>query len=146
MKQFHRWIPALALALPLVLGCGKEDAAPPADTAPPAADAGVSVTDIAMGDALNSDRSVVSEMDEFSANDTIYLSIKTEGAGSAVLATTWRFEDGQVISEDSRNINPTGDAVTEFHVTKETPWPAGEYTVAVMLNGNPVGNEEYEIK
>ncbi|MGH7658477.1 MAG: hypothetical protein ACREL6_09595 [Gemmatimonadales bacterium] len=146
MKKFHCWIPALALAIPLALGCGNEDAAPPADAAPPGTDAGVSVTDIAMGEALNADRSVVSEMDEFGPNDTIYLSVKTEGTGSAVLATTWRFEDGQVVSEDSRNINPTGDAVTEFHITKETPWPAGEYTVAVLLNGDPVGNAEYEVK
>ena len=78
--------------------------------------------------------------------DTVYVSVKTEGAGTGKLSAKFTFQDGQVVEETSQDINTTGDAYSEFHIQKATAWPKGNYKVEVMLDGVSAGTKDFEIK
>lgn len=112
-----------------------------------AAEAGVKVTDIAVGRSLTEDNSIAEKTDSFRPNDTFYVSVKTDGSGpSATLTARWTYEDGQVVDESTQNIVPTGGATaTEFHLSKPDAWPAGEYNVEVLLNGTSAGTKDFKV-
>jgi len=104
------------------------------------------VRTIQVGRTLNSDNSVGTITTQFKPADTIYVSIKTEGtASSATLGARWTFQDGQVVDESKQTIAPTGDAFTEFHISKPDGWPAGKYKVEVMLDGASAGSKDFEV-
>ena len=135
----------------LAAACGKkDDAAVTADTTamvnPPAAVAALRVSEIETGKKIEADKSIASGTDDFGVRDTIYVAVKTEGAGSGALAAKWMFQDGQTVDQSSQSISPTGDAWHEFHVQKATAWPAGKYKVEVTLDGAPAGTKDFEIK
>ena len=109
--------------------------------------ANLRVTEVELGKGLDADGSVRDVTDDFGVNDTIYVAVKTTGTASgARLSARWTFQDNQVVSEDARTIAPRGDAWTEFHVSRPGGWPKGTYKVAILLNGNEVETEEFEIK
>jgi hypothetical protein len=71
----------------------------------------------------------------------------TEGsAPSKTITARWTFEDGQVVNEETQTISPSGPAVTEFHITKATPWPAGKYKVEILVDGASAGTKDFEVK
>jgi hypothetical protein len=63
-----------------------------------------------------------------------------------VLKARWTYQDGQVVDETEQAIAPTGDAATEFHISKPDGWPVGQYRVEVFLDGNPVQAMEFQVK
>jgi len=143
-----------ALIIPLV-ACGKKDEAytePAASTTtiPPAAPAAAAlvVEEIDVGKGLNPDRTVKDETDDFGVRDTIYASVKTEGASAGSrLAAKWTFQDGQTVSEGSQNISPTGGETRhEFHIEKASAWPRGNYKLEVLLDGVSAGTKDFSVK
>jgi hypothetical protein len=117
--------------------------APPADTSGQA----VRVTDVNLGRSVNADKTVGDSTESFRPNDTIYVSVATEGsAPSATLKAHWTFQDGQLVDDSSQTIAPTGKATTEFHVSKPDGWPAGKYKVEVSLNGASARTKDFEVK
>ena len=133
----------LLLALAAVSSCSSKPAPPPSA---PAGTAGVKVTDISLGRGLGADKTIADKTESFKPADTIYVSIKTEGtAPSATLGARWTFQDGQVVDESKQTIAPTGDAFTEFHISKPNGWPAGKYKVEVMLDGASAGSKDFEV-
>ncbi|HEX6575702.1 MAG TPA: hypothetical protein VF042_12105, partial [Gemmatimonadaceae bacterium] len=83
---------------------------------------------------------------DFGVRDTIYVSVKTEGAGSGKLASRVTFQDGQTVDETSQDISPTADAYHEFHIAKASAWPKGDYKVLITLNGDSVGTKDFTVK
>lgn len=105
------------------------------------------VSDVELGKSLNTDKTIKDNTDDFGVRDTIYASVKTEGSVTgATLVARWTFEDGQVVEEQTQTINATGDAITEFHISKATAWPKGNYKLSILLNGTEVETEDFEIK
>ena len=137
---------ALALILGLAISCSKDSRS----TAPPPSaprSAPLAVVDIDLGRSIGGDKRVTEELDTFGPNDTIYASVRTTGsASSARLRARWTYEDGQVVNESELPIAPTGDAATEFHISKPDGWPPGKYKVEVFLNGSPAHTKEFEIE
>jgi len=130
---------AVFLAAILVAACGGKDTA-----APPAS--GVSVSSIDVGRSLTADKAIGDVTDSFRPSDTIYASIKTEGAGPATLRANWTYGEGKKVDDSSQTISPTGPARTEFHVSKPDGWPAGRYHLDVTLNGNSAGTKQFDVK
>lgn len=153
MRSRHTLALAFAIALVPMLGaCGDSDDAD-VDVAPPAGEAEtaqtLSVTDVALGRSIDAQGRIAADAgtDDFTASDTIYVSVNTTGAASgSTLAARWLFEDGQVVDESTQNISPTGPATTEFHISNPGGFPTGSYTVEIMLNGNTVETDEFEIR
>jgi hypothetical protein len=145
----HRLRQGLLLTLTgLVLGvaaCAREDAPAPSGSSPAAS--AVQVTDVRLGRTIGGDKRVVDEVGTFGPNDVIYASVLTSGTSSnASLRIRWSYQDGQTVEESEQSIAPSGDAATEFHISKPDGWPAGRYKAEVFLNGTLVQTEEFEVQ
>lgn len=140
----------LAPALAACAGDTEEATMEDTEVAPPATEAATEalrVTEVDLGNAIGADMRVTDDddTDDFSPNDTIYVSVATEGSASgSTLTARWTFEDGQVVDESSRTISP-GANVTEFHISNPGGFPTGEYRVEILLDGRVVETEEFEV-
>ena len=104
------------------------------------------VFDVQLGRSVGADKHVANPTDTFAPADTIYASVHTTGtAQNATVAAHWTFQDGQTVNDQTETISPTGDAYTEFHISKPSGWPAGKYTLHVMVNGQEVQTKDFTV-
>jgi len=137
---------AATLAAVLSAACTKSRENPGA-TGTSGTSVGVRVSQIDMGRSLTADKTIDDRTDSFKPNDTIYASILTEGAApTATLKARWTYQDGQAVDESTQTIAPTGDARTEFHISKPNGWPTGKYKLEVLLNGSSAGTKDFEVQ
>jgi len=137
---------ALALAVVLSAACTKSRETPAA-TGTTGSTAGVRVSRIDMGRSLTADKMINDKTESFKPNDTIYASVLTEGAAAtATLKARWTYQDGQAVTESTQTIAPTGDARTEFHISKPDGWPAGKYKLEVFLNDSSAATKDFEVQ
>lgn len=109
--------------------------------------ASVSLVSIDLGKAIQADNKVADETDDFRVGDPIYASLTTSGTvPNAALTTRWLSADGQVLDEATQNVSLTGTMTTAFHNEKAKEWAAGNYKVEVLVNGDKIGEESFEIK
>jgi ABC-type oligopeptide transport system substrate-binding subunit len=133
---------ALTLAAVLSAACTENSGA----TSTTGTAAGVRVSQIDMGRSLNADKTINDKTDSFKPNDAIYASIVTEGsAATAALKARWTYQDGQVVNESTQTITPTGNARTEFHISKPDGWPTGKYKLEAFLNGSSSATKDFEV-
>lgn len=149
MTRRHTTIVATLFIAIGITACGKKDA-DSADTVPTTADAAATalrVTDIQLGKGVGSDKRIVAPTTTFGVSDTIYASVTTDGAANdAHLTATWMYGD-QNVSESAETLSSSGGVnVSEFHISKATPWPTGSYKVDVKLHGQIVGTREFVIQ
>jgi hypothetical protein len=145
-RLFGTSILALTLAAVLTAACTKSSENPGA-TGTSGIGAGVRVSQVDMGRSLNADKTINDNTDSFKPNDTIYASIMTEGtAATATLKARWTYQEGQVVNESTQTIAPTGDARTEFHISKPDGWPTGKYKLEVFLNGSSAATRDVEVE
>src|SRR3954470_7456329 len=128
----------------------KKNETPAADTTaiaplPPAtpAPAALHVTQVETGKGVNTDKSIKDDAHDFGVRDTIWVAVKTEGAGSGTLAAKFTYQGNQKVTETSQSISPTADTWSEFHIDKKTAWPKGKYRLVIHLNGGSVGGKEF---
>ena len=145
-KLLSTSILALTLAAILSVACTKKNENPGA-TGTTGTAVGVRVSQIDIGRSLKADKTINDNTDSFKPNDTVYASIATQGtSATTTLKARWTYQDGQVVDESNQTIAPTGDARTEFHISKPDGWPAGKYRLEVFLNGSSVATKEFEVK
>ena len=143
-RLFGTSILALTLAAVLSAACTKRSENPGTTGT---TGVGVRVAHIDMGRSLNADKTISDNSNSFKANDTIYASIATVGtAPTAALKARWTYQDGQVVNESTQTIAPTGDARTEFHISKPDGWPTGKYKLEVFLNGSSAATKDFEVQ
>jgi hypothetical protein len=127
-------------------GCGPrgdQDANDGAATA----DSPLSVTNVSLGRAIGADNRVTNATAEFGTRDTIYAVVETNRAtAGGTLAARWKFEDGQTVDESSRTLPPNTESVTEFHIANPNGWPAGRYSVEILINGSPARTEVFTVR
>ena len=104
------------------------------------------VADVTLGRSVSADKRVADQTGTFSPSDTIFASVHTTGSAQTNLAARWTFQDGQVVNERTESIAPSGDAYTEFHISKPSGWPAGKYTLHVLVNGQEVQTKDFAVK
>jgi len=109
--------------------------------------ASVRVTDVTLGRSVGGDKAITDRTDTFKPNDTIYVSVATDGAApSATLRAKWSFEDGQLVNESTRTIAPANKERTEFHIAKPDGWPAGKYKLEVFLNDQSAETKSFDVR
>jgi uncharacterized protein YfaS (alpha-2-macroglobulin family) len=150
-----RLVLVLAL-LPGVWACGGRDDAdvetrPGAETGPgvEATTDAVRVTDVNLGTALGPDNRVAagSDTDTFRPTDTVYASVATEGtATGSTLTARWTYQDGQVVDETTQTISAAGAAVTGFHISMPDGFPAGQYQLELLLNGQSTERRSFTVR
>jgi hypothetical protein len=141
---------ACSLALASV-ACGKKADQPAADSsagtiAPAPASGAVQVADVTLGRGATADKRVANQTDTFAAHDTIVASVHTTGsAANTNITARWSFQDGQTVDERTETITPNGDAYTQFLVSKPSGWPAGRYTLHVLVNNQQVQSKDFTV-
>lgn len=93
------------------------------------------VTTIQTGRSLNSDKSVGNHTTRFKPDDTMFVSVLTDGPGSGAIMARWRYA-GRLVSEESRDVSYRDHAATEFHIQNSSGFPPGEYSVEILVDGN----------
>jgi len=143
-------IVALSLTLLAIGACGKKTDQPATQTSGGAIAPGssaVHVADVTLGRGITAEKRVANTTDTFAARDTIFASVHTTGAApNAILVARWIYQDGQVVNEGNENIAPTGDTYTEFHIAKPSGFPAGKYTLHVLVDGQEVQTKDFTVK
>lgn len=119
----------------------------PAPTPPPPA----TVTSIFSGRRLGDNNQVSDSTSTFGVRDTMYVVVTTENTpNGASMMAKWTYETGQVVDSIMQNVDRTDmnatTTLTEFHVSKASAWPAGKYTVDIMLDGRNVGSKTLAVK
>lgn len=105
------------------------------------------VDDLELGRSVDANKKVTDGTDDFKPADTIYLSVKTDGAAAnSEVKVRWTYQDGQLVKEDKRSIPAGGDAWTEFHISKPGGFPKGDYKVIAYVNGAEKGSKTFEVK
>lgn len=154
---------ALALAIALVgatalAGCDRDrevetpvvDQAPapmatpePARPLEPAMEsASVRVASVTVGSNAAADKSVAAQS-TLGTRDKIIVSVRTEGsANSAEVGARLTYQDGQVVDEETVTLNTSGAETTNIEFSNTDAWPAGTYTVQVMVDGQPAGMQQ----
>jgi hypothetical protein len=140
----------IALMLPLALvgslACKKEAPPTPAPTLAPVTlppttlPAPVSVSLVTLGNAVGADKRVTAPAETFAPKDTIYAVVETTGTGHAKLRALWTFVRGEKtakVDETTIELDAAGPTVNEFHVSKPSGWPKGDYKVEIFLNDSP---------
>ena len=133
---------------PSAMSAPSTASAPPA-MAPTQADtsAAVSVTSVEVGKSVDSSSNrVTGAGSSFAPKDDIYASVVTNGSGPAKLDARWTFQDGQVVHEDSKTINASGEQATSFKIDKADGFPAGNYKVEISLNGSMVSSKDFSVQ
>lgn len=103
----------------------------------------LTLTNIQVGRSLNQDRSIASITTLFKPNETVYVSVQT-GAGKGTISVKWKF-GSQVIDEPSKQVDYSGPASTEFHLTNSGGFPPGDYSVDVFIDGVQVGTRAFKV-
>ena len=139
---------ALSLAVLAAAACEKktQDASTTSGGAIAPAGTSVQVADVTLGRSVTADKRIADQTDTFSAKDTIFASVHTTGSAQANLAARWTDQAGQVVTERTESISPSGDAYTEFHISKPSGWQAGKYTLHVLVNGQEVQTKDFTVK
>jgi hypothetical protein len=97
----------------------------------------VSVGGVTLGKAIGADKRVSTPQETFAPKDTIYASVETAGSGHAKLRALWTFVRGEKtakVNDTVLEIDASGPAVNEFHVSKPSGWPKGAYKVEIFLD------------
>lgn len=155
----NKLILAAVATLALTLNaCSKKEAIPTSQSAPaptsvpapaPPVMAGVTVGTITLGNTIAASKKVAQAADSFGRKDTIYVSVDTNGTGTATLKAKWTFRKGgqeSLVKEDMQTITPTGPATSEFHISKPDGWPAGDYQVEVSVDSRPSQVKGFTVK
>ena len=144
-RLFGTSILALTLAAALSTACTNPGTTGTTGTS--GTSVGVRVSQIDMGRSLNADKTINDKTESFKPSDAIYASIATEGtAPTATLKARWTYQDGQVVDESTQTIAPTGNARTEFHISKPDGWPTGKYKLEAFLNGSSSATKDFEVE
>ena len=122
----------------MIMGCALAACSKPAEP--------VKITNIDLASHVNDDRSISSPSETFAPTSTIYASITTEGSGAGTLKAIWVGADGQTLTEQTQQINPTTPTHFEFHFAPPGGWPKGRHKVTFTLDGAGTRTREFEVR
>ena len=132
----------------VLVSCRAGDRSPdPGPSPSPTLRADVSVTEISLGRAVETNRRVAQPREDFVPADTVYASVVTEGSARRVLLKArWTYQGSDVVSESSLDIAPSGATVSEFHVSRPEGLPPGRYQVEIFLDGASAGKRGFSVQ
>jgi hypothetical protein len=101
-----------------------------------------------LGKAVGVDKQVAAPTDTFGPKDTVYLSVVSDGVAPAqVLRAKWTFGPKAIpVNESTESIASLGPKATEFHISKPSGLPPGQYTVELFVNDQTAGSKQFTVK
>jgi hypothetical protein len=138
---------ALAALFSLSTACTPPQQAAAPESAPPAAGtSSVRVTEVVLGAEVGLDKRVTRPQDVFGPEDTVFVSVVTEGTSSDTLLSARWMRGGTVLGETSQSIAPRGSATSEFHVSRPGGLETGAYEVEILVEGQPAIKRPFTVK
>lgn len=108
------------------------------------ADGPLNAATIQVGRAVNPDGSVGAPTTLFKQNETVYVSVLTDAAGKGTIGLKWKYGD-QVIDEPTKQVSFKGPGATSFQLQNSGGFPAGSYTVEVLVDGLFAGRRAFKV-
>jgi len=105
----------------------------------------LTVTTVQLGRSLNSDGSVASHTTLFKPDETMYVSAITSEPGSSTITARWRYA-GRLVSEESKDVSYREQGATEFHIQNSSGFPAGDYSVEILVDGESVQTRPFRVQ
>lgn len=103
--------------------------------------------EVNLGTSLDSDNLVTNPKTQFGQNDKIYASVLSAGTHQGLnIKAKWTAPDGTLVAETEQALVPTAGTVSTFSISHDQPWPAGAYTLDILLNGLVQRTVTFEIK
>lgn len=103
--------------------------------------------EVNLGTSLDADNLVVNPKTQFGQKDKIYASVLSTGKHQGLtIKAKWTAPDGTLVAETEQALVPTAGTVSTFSISHEVPWPAGAYTLDILLNGLVQRTVAFEIK
>ncbi len=82
---------------------------------------------------------------QFAPQDTVYLSVATEGSGGVpTVSTAWRSQGGEIVQQSSQPIPPGGSVA--FTLAQPKGLKPGTYKVVVFLGNDSVDAKVFVVK
>ena len=94
----------------------------------------LNIVAVQTGKTLNKDHSVGTHAISFHSNDTMYVSVLSNGRGAATITVKWALY-GRVIHEVTKKVSYNDQAATDFRFQAADGFPVGDYTVDVIVDG-----------
>ena len=105
------------------------------------------VSSVTLGTEAGDDNGLEAELTTFAPTDDIIVSVETEGAASdAEIEARLVYQDGQPAGEESETVTTTGAETTNITFTNAKPWPTGEYTAEVWINGTQAETVSFNVR
>jgi hypothetical protein len=92
------------------------------------------IRSVQVGRSLNSDNSVGALTTRFKPEDTVYVSVLTAEPGTSTITAKWYYRS-TLVNEETKEGSYRDAAATEFHLLNTTGFPAGDYHVEVLIDG-----------
>jgi hypothetical protein len=148
--------PSLVVAVAVSSGCGRSEESRhagaetgAADSAAVAASAAGSmarrVSNVMIGRQVGPNDRVTEPTFQFTPNDTVHVSVATEGAGGGRLSAAWRSQNGEVLQQTSVPVPPAGENAA-FHLSRPGGLKPGTYKVIVFLDEDSVETKVFAVK
>jgi hypothetical protein len=102
------------------------------------------VSTIQLGRELGADNSIAAHTTTFKPDQTIYVAVLTEETGAGTITARWMLGNRKV-SEETKNVSYSGSAATEFHLQSADRFPSGQYTVEILVDGQPIGERSFRV-
>ena len=99
-----------------------------------------------IGKRLGAGNRVMEPTFQFTPQDTVYLSVATEGSvGASKVTAAWRSQGGEIVQQTSEPVQDT-DGSTAFSLAQPKGLKPGTYKVVVFLGDDSVDAKVFAVK
>lgn len=135
------------------MACSGGDAPRPEDVGAAATDsaalaasvpAGLAVSGVMIGKKVGAGNMITEPTFQFSPQDTVYISVGTEGRGEGALTAAWRSQSGEILQKSTEPVRPAGEN-TAFSLSQPKGFKPGNYKVVVFLDSDSVDTKVFVV-
>jgi hypothetical protein len=104
------------------------------------------VSNVMIGRRVGPNNRITEPTFQFTPQDTVHVSVGTEGAGGAgTLTAAWRSQTGEILQQTSEQAAPAGEN-TAFHLSQPKGLKPGTYKVIVFLGNDSVDTKAFVVQ
>src|SRR5688572_9345002 len=104
------------------------------------------VSNVMIGRQIGPGNRITEPTFQFAPQDTVYVSVATEGTGGATdLTAAWRSQDGKILQKSSAPVPEEGENA-EFRLSQAKGFKPGNYKVIVFLGGDSVETRVFAVR
>jgi hypothetical protein len=153
MISYIRSTGLLLGAVALGAACDRSDDAPAVESATDmagiaagagSAGEGPQVSNVMIGRRLGPGNRITEPTYQFSPDDTVHISVATEGGGSGMLTAAWRSQNGEIVQKTTEAVHVAGEN-TSFSLSSPKGLRPGTYKVVLFLDQDSVDTRVFVV-